>query len=141
MSLPTKSLSLRTTALALLLAALPPLAGCGGGGGGSSTGTALTPTATTAVVTGQVQSAVGSGVSGDRVVLNLGQVPLAGAITDAQGRFGLIAPTLAISGSDTLTVFDAAGVLLATVPVVLTPGASVTLPPITVGPPPPPAGV
>lgn len=135
----SKRLHRQATALTLLFAALPPLAGCGGGG--TSAATTPAPSATTAIVTGQVQSSTGVGVSGDRVVLNLGSPRFAGTTTDAQGRFTLTVAAADITGSDAVTVLDSTGSLLATIPVVLTVGQSVTLPPIAIGPPPPPGSI
>ena len=119
----------------VLFLSVPLLSGCSGGGGGS--------TPPSAAVSGRLQSTAGGSVSGYRVVFNRGGSRSVSATTDAQGAFTLPVPPAAITGADTLSVLDPGGALVATAPVTLAPGSTspVVLPPIAVGPPPPPGSV
>jgi hypothetical protein len=111
----------------LALVAALALAGCGGGGNGSGNRT----------LNGTFLDANSAPLAGDTVIYDKDTAGTQTTITDAQGRYRLVIPHAAITGSDTLTFSDPQGHLIDVVTVTIhTDIASTSL--TTVAPPSPP---
>lgn len=74
-------------------------AGCGGGGSGSDTQT----------LSGRLVDQSGATLSGYRVVFD-GNGQLSG-VTNGAGQFVIVIPNASVMGQDTISVYNAAGVL------------------------------
>ena len=118
------------------LLAVPLLGGCGADGGPAPGVPAPLQ------VSGVVRSVNGVGLIGYSIVFDRGGAPPSSStMTGIDGGFTLLVPVSAVTGQDTVSVLDGSGRLSTTVPVTVNSGTGpVTLAPIPVAPPPPPAG-